>query len=263
MQHLYDELPNFHEPLDDIKRQLALTDGTDDPIQINPILLLWPPGVGKTHFWTRVAELLGTGMDFTSMSSTTAGWILSGASSQWRGARPGKVFQTLVDGQYANPVMVIDEIDKARNEQAYDPLGALYALLEYDTAQEFVDEFAEVAVDASQLVVVLTANNCDLIPEPILNRANIYEINSPNNDQGRTIAGNIYRQIRDGHDWGTRFDERATDQVLDFLAKCIPREMKRLLKAAFGNAKLDGRYTLEVKDFPAPSDRRRPMGFVQ
>jgi len=102
------------------------------------------------------------------MSSLTAGWVLSGASSQWKGARPGKIFETLVDGAYANPVMVVDEIDKARGEHAYDPLGALYGLLEHDTAGTFTDEFAEVSIDASQVIWVATANDDRAIPEPIL-----------------------------------------------------------------------------------------------
>ena len=121
-----------------------------------------------------MAQLLGTGLGFVSMSSLTAGWVLSGASSQWKGARPGKVFETLVDGQYANPVMVVDEIDKARGEHAYDPMGALYSLLELDTAGSFTDEFAEVAIDASQVIWVATANDERAIPDPILNRMNVY-----------------------------------------------------------------------------------------
>ncbi len=106
MNHLYDEMPNFHEALDDIRRQLALCHDSRDALEITPMLLLGPPGVGKTHFAREVARLLGTGMGFISMSSLTAGWVLSGASSQWKGARPGKVFETLVDGQYANPVIM-------------------------------------------------------------------------------------------------------------------------------------------------------------
>src|ERR1700712_5154499 len=105
MDHLYDDLPNFAEVLDDIKRQLALCEDSRDALEITPLLLLGPPGVGKTHFARALSHLLGTGMGFLSMSSMTAGWVLSGASSQWKGARPGKVFETLVDGQYANPVM--------------------------------------------------------------------------------------------------------------------------------------------------------------
>src|SRR3982750_2245505 len=134
MDALYEQLPNFSDALDDVKRHVALSQDAGDGIEITPMLLLGPPGIGKTHFAREVAQLLGTGMGFVSMSSLTAGWVLSGASSQWKGARPGKVFETLVDGAYANPVMVVDEIDKARGEHAYDPLGALYSLLEHDTA---------------------------------------------------------------------------------------------------------------------------------
>jgi ATP-dependent Lon protease len=174
MDHLYDELPNFHDALDDIKRQLALCHDSRDALELAPMLLLGPPGVGKTHFARQVAQLLGTGMGFVAMSSLTAGWVLSGASSQWKGARAGKVFETLVDGDYANPVMVVDEIDKASAEHAYDPLGALYSLLEHDTAHHFTDEFAEVAVDASQVIWVATANDGRAIPDPILNRVHVF-----------------------------------------------------------------------------------------
>ena len=176
MEHLYDEMPNFNAVLDDVKRQLALCTDSRDALEITPMLLLGPPGIGKTHFAREIAQLLGTGLGFISMSSLTAGWVLSGASSQWKGARPGKVFETLVDGQYANPVMVVDEIDKARAEHAYDPLGALYSLLEHDTAGTFTDEFAEVAIDASQVIWVATANDERSIPEPILNRMNVFEV---------------------------------------------------------------------------------------
>lgn len=63
-------------------------------------------------------------MSLVPMSSMTAGWLLSGSSSQWKGAKPGKVFEALVDGEYANPVIVVDEIDKASCDAQYDPLGA-------------------------------------------------------------------------------------------------------------------------------------------
>src|SRR5690606_38279229 len=144
---LADELPNFGEVLDDLRKQLALCLETEDTLELTPMLLLGEPGIGKTHFARRLSQLLGTGYGFVSMSSLTAGWILSGASSQWKNARCGKVFDTLVHGDYANPVLVVDEIDKAASDGQYDPLGALYSLLEQETAREFVDEFAEVPID--------------------------------------------------------------------------------------------------------------------
>jgi ATP-dependent Lon protease len=193
----------------------------------------------------------------------TAGWVLSGANAQWKGARPGKVFETLVDGQYANPVMVVDEIDKARGEHAYDPLGALYSLLEHDTASTFIDEFAEVPVDASQVIWVATANDERDIPDPILNRVNVYRVEMPDADAARAIAARLYQRIREQHDWGKRFDESPTEAVLAHMAELAPREMRRAWMTAFGNARLDQRATIEVRDLPeAANGRRGPMGFM-
>jgi ATP-dependent Lon protease len=264
MDHLYDELPNFHAALDDVKRQLALCQDSRDALEIAPMLLLGPPGIGKTHFAREIAQLLGTGMGFVSMSSLTAGWVLSGASSQWKGARPGKVFETLVDGAYANPVMVVDEIDKARGEHAYDPLGALYSLLEHDTAHDFTDEFAEVAIDASQVIWVATANDERAIPEPILNRMSIYEVLAPDRDAARAIALRLYASLRNGHDWGQRFADAPAEAVLDRMSELAPRDMRRAWTTAFGNARLDDRDQVEARDLPDahPAGKRGPLGFV-
>ncbi|MFM2341064.1 MAG: hypothetical protein RLZZ592_717, partial [Pseudomonadota bacterium] len=232
-------------------------------LEITPMLLLGPPGVGKTHFARALAGLLGTGMGMVPMSSLTAGWVLSGASSQWKGARPGKVFETLVDGQYANPVIVIDEIDKAGGEQAYDPLGSLYSLLEHDTAHSFTDEFAEVAIDASQVIWVATANDERAIPEPILNRVNVHEIERPDSAAARQIALRLHASIRAAHDWGRRFDETPSEAVLERFAEMAPREMRRAWMTAFGNAKLARRTTILLADLPeAGAGRRSPIGFV-
>lgn len=263
MAHLYEDLPNFARVLDDVRRQLALCQDSGDALEIAPLLLLGPPGVGKTHFARALAELLGTGMGFVPMSSLTAGWLLSGASSQWKGARPGKVFETLVEGDYANPLMVIDEIDKARAEQAYDPLGALYSLLEGDTAATFTDEFAEVAIDASQIIWVATANDERGIPAPILNRMNVHEVPAPDAEAARHIALRLYHQIRSEHQWGSRFDEQPVEAVLEAVAVMPPREMRRAWMTAFGNARLGGRAALSTADLPPGSGRKSPLGFMQ
>lgn len=68
-------------------------------------------------------------------------WTLSGSASQWKGAKQGKVSESLVDGRYANPMIVIDEVAKAASSAQYDPPGSPHSLLEHDTASSFVDEF--------------------------------------------------------------------------------------------------------------------------
>ncbi|HTN49901.1 MAG TPA: AAA family ATPase [Burkholderiaceae bacterium] len=245
---LIQELPNFEEPLEDIRKQLALCLSSEDPLELEPILLLGDPGIGKTHFARRLAKLLGTGYNFIGMSSLTAGWILSGASAQWKNAKPGKVFDALVNGDYANPVIVVDEIDKASGDTQYDPLGSLYTLLEHDTACDFVDEFAEVPIDASDVVWIATANDARSIPEPILNRMNVYAIEPPDPDGSRRIAQSIYDELRGEHGWGRAFPAALDSESLDRLARLKPREMRRVMLAAFGNAKLDGRNEVGADD---------------
>ncbi len=262
MQALFEDMPNFAEVLEEVRRQLALCVDSSDAIELPPILLLGDPGIGKTHFAQRVSQLLGTGFGFVPMSSLTAGWILSGASSQWKNAKPGKVFDTFLNGEYANPVMVVDEIDKASGDGQYDPLGALYSLLESRTAAKFVDEFAEIPIDASGAVWFATANDAARIPEPILNRMNVYEIDPPDADGAARIAISIYREIREAHDWGRRFPEAPDAAVVERLAELTPREMRRAAQTAFGNAKIDGRAQVRADDVPdLRGGRRQRIGF--
>ena len=261
MERLFAELPNFTDVLADIRKHLALCIDSNDSIELPPMLLLGEPGIGKTHFARKVAQLLGTGFGFVPMSSLTAGWVLSGASSQWKNAKPGKVFDTFLNGDYANPVIVVDELDKASGDGQYAPLGALYELLEIQTATRFVDEFVELPIDASGAVWLATANDPGRIPEPLLNRLTVYEIDAPDADGSRAIALSIYTDIRTAHDWGRQFPESPAEGALDKLASFPPREMRRALHAAFGNAKLAGRSELSADDIQDGRSKKQRIGF--
>ena len=138
----------------------------------------------------------------------------------------------------------------------------LYSLLEHDTAGSFTDEFAEVPIDASQVIWVATANDERSIPEPILNRMNVFEVLMPDRDAARRIAQRLYQTLCGEHDWGSRFDPVPDDAVLDAMASLAPREMRRAWMTGLGNARLDGRYTVEVRDLPAAAGRRKPIGFT-
>ncbi len=261
MDALFDELPNFTAVLEDIRKHVALCIDSNDCVEVPPMLLLGEPGIGKTHFARKISQLLGTGFGFVPMSSLTAGWVLSGASSQWKNAKPGKVFDTFVNGDYANPVIVVDEIDKASADGQYDPLGALYELLETETATRFVDEFVELPIDASGAVWLATANEVGRIPEPLLSRLAVYEIEAPDAEGAARIARTIYCEIRGAHDWGKQFPETLSEPALDKLASLPPREMRRAIHSAFGNAKIAGRSEVGPDDIYDARTRKARIGF--
>jgi ATP-dependent Lon protease len=258
---LYDASPNFREVIDDLRKFLALAVSGNEAVQFTPMLLLGEPGLGKTYFAKKLAQALGTGFEFVSMSSLTAGWVLTGASAQWHNARPGKVAQTLIEGEFANPVVVLDEVDKAGGDARYDPMGALYTLLERDTASHFKDEFIDVDMDASHILWIATANDDASIPDPILNRMNVYAIDRPDAEGSRRIALAVYREILEQHNWS--FPAEPDELVVEKLAAIPPRDMKKLLLDAFGTARLAGRDHLEPCDIDAKKlcGRRARVGF--
>src|SRR4029078_2947366 len=142
-------------------------------------------------------------------------------------ARPRKLGEMLLEAKYETPVVVLDEVDKAGGDARYDPMGALYSLLERDTALHFKHKFSDVDMAASHILWVATANDESAIPEPILNRMNVYEIERPDAEGSPMIAIAVYREILDAHRWP--FPPEPSEAVLEKLAAIPPRDMRKLL----------------------------------
>jgi len=156
---------------------------------------------------------------------------------------------------------VVDELDKASGDGQYDPLGALYELLETETATRFVDEFVELPIDASGAVWLATANDAARIPAPLLSRLAVYQIEAPDAEGAARIARTIYGEIRGAHDWGRQFPETLSPSALEKLAALPPREMRRAIQCAFGNAKVAGRSEVGPDDIQDPRGRKQRIGF--
>ena len=158
-------------------------------------------------------------------------------------------------------MVVLDEVDKAGGDSRHDPMGALYSLLEADTAAHFKDEFVDVDMDASHILWVATANDESTIPEPILNRMNVYTIERPDAHGARKVALAVYREIVDAHSWP--FPDEPSESVLDRLSALPPRDMRKLLLDAFGTARLANRDLLVPEDIDAKKlcGRKARIGF--
>lgn len=262
LDSLYTACPNFSEVLDDLRKYLELALYGNEPLSVLPILLLGDPGVGKTHFAKCFAAALQTDHEFCSMATMSASWIISGSAATWKDSRPGKVATRLIEGTYANPVIVLDELDKTVGS-SYDPVGPLYQLFERETATHFKDEFVDVELDCSNVSWICTANDVNAIPDPILSRMAVYEVRRPTHDEAREIGRAIYRGLLSEHRWA--FLEELEDDALDILAEFPPREMKKRLLDALGQARLARRDYVTPEDFTRPATRSgaRKIGFMQ
>ncbi|HZW11948.1 MAG TPA: AAA family ATPase [Noviherbaspirillum sp.] len=261
LKPLYEDCPNFDEVLDDLTRYLGLSIAGGAGFNVMPILLLGDPGVGKTHFGKRLAAVLGTEFEFISMNALSAGFVITGSSSTWKGAKCGKVAERLVRGKFANPIVLLDEVEKATGSTQSDPMAALYQLLEPETSRAFHDEFIDIDLDASHVFWVLTANSLEGIPPALLSRMAIYEVPAPTPDQAAGIAKNVYlgllRELK-----LQNMDENLSDGVLDKLTAVSPREMRKALLDGLGFAVAAGRSELVPEDLRVKQDPcKRKIGF--
>lgn len=190
---LQSRFPHFAEVISFYKAQfrLNLLTGRD---YIPPVLLLGPPGIGKTVFAKEFAKALATGYTFIDMASSSASWTLSGLTSSWNGAKPGKLVTAMVDSPTASPIVLLDEIEKSGTSgHGQDPRTPLYQLLEENTAKAFTDEFVDFPVDLSRIIYIACANSTDGLTEPLLTRFQIFEIADPSDDQHGAILESIYQ----------------------------------------------------------------------
>jgi len=257
-----EQSPNFAAVLEDLAKYVELALFGSGSLNFMPVLLAGDPGVGKTHFAKELSKALTIPYHFVSMGTVTAGWTLSGAAPGWSGARHGKIAQALIEDQFANPLFLLDELDKTGGDHRYDPFGALLQLMERETASHFTDEFLDLPLNTSSILWVATCNDLSRIPDYILSRMAVYEVPAPTRDQAVVIARNIYHGLKAENGWP--FSDVLDDAVLEQMAEVPPREMKKRLLDAMGAARVAKRDYLVAADV-RPRDsksKHRSIGFT-
>ncbi len=260
---LTERFPNMREVIEVISSAVALAKIGDGKIEIPPLLMLGPPGVGKTQIATEIASLIDTAFLTIHMESEQSGSTITGSSEFWSNSQNGLVFNTLTTGETANPLILLDELDKVGGDSRYDPAAGLYSLLERETAKKFVDQSIRgLPIDASGVIWFLTANDESLIPAPIRSRVLVKTVRPPTFDESIKIAQSIYDSIRNSRPWGIHFSPELSRSVAEKLATLEPRRMKTFLLNAFGIAAIKGKFSINPDDLPMVPRTTRHIGFL-
>lgn len=255
--------PNFSEPIGDMRRAAALARlGVGRPLTLSPMLLDGTPGIGKSRFASELASLLGVPMRSFSMAVSSAAFSLGGLNSQYASGGPGLLVRSVADLGAPDPVIVIDEIDKAPRNGNSDPTSPLYELLEMGTAARFIDEGLMMPLDLSGIRWVCTCNDAEQIDEPLRSRLVHYQIPAPTPEQMRAIASTTYRDVIASGALSSHFDPDLPEHVRDELVALVPRDLARVIQTALGAAALDRRSSLRLSDLPSARKTGRPrIGF--
>lgn len=198
-----------------------------------PILLVGPPGAGKSELVRRLGALLAVGV-WTATATTEASSAMAGTARRWSSAEPCHPLQAIARFGVANPIFLVAQLDKAgtgaHNGRLWD---ALLPFLDPASAARFMDPAAMIEVDLSHISYLATANSIAAIPQPLLDRFRVFEIPAPGREHLPAILPTMLKRAAQSRglrpEWIESFDEAELAVVRSRWTNGSLRTLQRLV----------------------------------
>ena len=239
--------PHMAEVVDFVRGQIHLAARARRPPRIPPILLVGEPGIGKTHFAQGLAKALRAPLSIQRLDADLTGALFLGSDKKWSTSTYGVLFDLLVLGTSANPVIVLDEIDKI-NRSEHRVQASLFSLLEPVSAKCLRDISLDFEMDASLVTWIATANDATRLEEPLRSRFKEFHIKVPTAAQCLVLAREVIRSTV--RDIGVR-GISAEAGIERHLAHLPARQIQQAIREAIARVAQSGRAVIGPRDLPA------------
>ena len=233
LNELKKNYPNFAEVIDHISGSLCISLLQEhSEVSFSPILLCGSPGIGKTAFSEALAVALETKTENWQIPQINQGFTLSGLDLGWASGKPGKIFNSFVKLNVANPIILLDEFDKEPQDssQGGSVSNIFLQLFETESAKNFTDEALDLAIDASHINWICTANDINEIPQTLLTRLKLFHVKKPNSNEMESIINSIYTKLLKNEVNGNCFSSTVPDSFINQLLEFEPRKIRKILQ---------------------------------